>query len=98
MYPLCRHSRQVREVLLRGLQSFPAEPGMLCLLLDAEEFSGSQQRLVHHFFEASLRLDLKSCQFLMGSHVFSSSAGTPMIRDPKHRLRSRSFLSGYVVQ
>lgn len=44
---------QVREVLLRGLQSFPAEPGMLAMLLEAEQFSGSQQRLVHHQFEVS---------------------------------------------
>lgn len=42
---------QVRAVLLRGLQSFPAEPGMVCMLLDAEKFSGSQQRLVHHLYE-----------------------------------------------
>lgn len=46
---------QVRMVLLRGLQSFPAEPGMLCMLLDAEQFSSSQQRLVHHMSEARLR-------------------------------------------
>eukprot|EP00903_Cladosiphon_okamuranus_P019261 g17707.t2 len=47
--------RRVREVLLRGLQSFPAEPGMLCMLLDAEQFSSSQQRLVHHLSEVSRR-------------------------------------------
>lgn len=45
---------QVRVVLLRGLQSFPAEPGMLCMLLDAEQFSSSQQRLVHHMSEVRL--------------------------------------------
>lgn len=42
---------QVRSVLLRGLASFPTEAGMLCMLLDAEQFSTSQQRLVHHMFE-----------------------------------------------
>eukprot|EP00752_Nemacystus_decipiens_P004418 g4034.t1 len=47
--------RRVRVVLLRGLQSFPAEPGMLCMLLKAEEFSGSQQRLLHHMSEVSRR-------------------------------------------
>lgn len=45
------HMQQVRAALLRGLQSFPSEPGMLAMLLDAEKFSGSQQRLVHHLFE-----------------------------------------------
>lgn len=47
---------KVRVVLLRGLQSFPAEPGMLCMLLDAEHFSSSQQRLVHHLSEVRPRV------------------------------------------
>lgn len=42
---------QVRSVLLRGLASFPTEAGMLCMLMDAERFSTSQQRIVHHMFE-----------------------------------------------
>ncbi len=41
-------------MLLRGLLSFPAEPGMLCMLLDAEQFSTSQQRVVHHLSEVRL--------------------------------------------
>lgn len=45
------HIQQVRAALLRGLQSFPSEPGMLAMLLDAEKLSGSQQRLVHHLSE-----------------------------------------------
>ncbi|CAM9346697.1 unnamed protein product [Ectocarpus sp. 4 AP-2014] len=53
--PVDAGPRRVRAVLLRGLVSFPAEPGMLCLLLDSEQLSSSQQRLVHHLFEVSRR-------------------------------------------
>lgn len=44
---------QVRSALLRGLLSFPCEPGMLSMFLDMEKFSGSQLRLVHHLSEVS---------------------------------------------
>ncbi|CAM9382705.1 unnamed protein product, partial [Ectocarpus fasciculatus] len=53
--PVDAGPRRVRAVLLRGLASFPAEPGMLCMLLDTEQLSSSQQRLVHHLFEVSRR-------------------------------------------
>lgn len=49
---------QVRAAILRGLQSFPAEPGMLALFLDAEKFSGSQQRVVHHLYEVMIYVPL----------------------------------------
>lgn len=51
LYSSFLRTKQVRAVLLRGLLSFPAEPGMLCMLLDAEQFSNSQQRLIHHLAE-----------------------------------------------
>ncbi|CAM9862345.1 unnamed protein product, partial [Scytosiphon promiscuus] len=53
--PVDTGPRRVRSVLLRGLASFPTEAGMLCMLVDAEQFSTSQQRLVHHMSEVSRR-------------------------------------------
>ncbi|CAM9600600.1 unnamed protein product, partial [Choristocarpus tenellus] len=46
--------RKVREAVVRGLLSFPAEASMLAMLLHGEKYSGSQQRLVHHLSQARM--------------------------------------------